>query len=147
MSDIICTSSNAEKIIDSLPKYEKIIFAPDNLLGTYLKGKTGRDLLLWNGSCQVHEIFSEKELILLKICHPSSLVLAHPECNDDILHHAHHIGSTTSIIHFTIESTENEFIIATEPSVIHQIKKHSPEKKFLCLQMMAVHVMNALICD
>jgi quinolinate synthase len=108
MSDIICTSSNAEKIIDSLLQYEKIIFASDKLLGTYLKGKTGRDLLLWNGSCQVHEIFSEKELILLKTRHPSALVLAHPECNDDILHHAHHIGSTTSIIHFTIESTEND---------------------------------------
>ena len=93
------------------------------------------------------KFFSIKELIRLKTCHPSALVLAHPECNDDILHHAHHIGSTTSIIHFTIKSTENEFIIATELGVIHQMKKHSPRKKILYLQMMAVHVMNVLICD
>ena len=103
--------------------------------------------MLWNGSCQVHEIFSEKELIRLKTRHPSALVLAHPECNDDILHHAHHISSTTSIIHFTIELTGNEFIIATEPGMIHQMKKHIPRKKILYLQMMAVHVMNVLICD
>ena len=119
MSDIICTSSNAEKIINSLPHDEKIIFAPDKHLGSYLKKKTGRNLLLWNGSCQVHEIFSEKELIRLKTRYPQAMVLAHPECNENILLHSDHIGSTISIIKFGHESDRKEFIIATEPGVIH----------------------------
>ena len=132
-SDIICTSSNAEKIINSLPKDEKIIFAPDKYLGAYLQKKTGRDLLLWDGSCQVHEIFSEKELIRLKTRHPEALVLAHPECDENILRHSDHIGSTTSIIKFAHDSNLEKFIIATEPGVIHQMEKESPQKTFIPL--------------
>jgi len=133
MSDIICTSSNAERIINSLPSDEKIIFAPDQYLGSYLKQKTGRDLLLWNGSCQVHEIFSEKELVRLQIRHPDARVLAHPECDENILRHSDHIGSTTSIIKFTLRSDAQEFIIVTEPGVIHQMKKESLNKTFIPL--------------
>ena len=133
VSDIICTSSNAEKIINSLPKDEKIIFAPDKYLGAYLQKKTGRDLLLWDGSCQVHEIFSERELIRLKTRHPEALVLAHPECDENILRHSDYIGSTTSIIKFAHDSNLEKFIIATEPGVIHQMEKESPQKTFIPL--------------
>ena len=132
-SDIICTSSNAEKIINSLPDDEKIIFAPDKYLRAYLQKKTGRDLLLWDGSCQVHEIFSERELIRLKTRNPEALVLAHPECDENILRHSDHIGSTTSIIKFGKESKQQQFIIATEPGVIHQMEKESPHKTFIPL--------------
>jgi len=133
MSDIICTSSNAEKIINSLPKDEKIIFAPDKFLGSYLNKQTGRNMLLWNGSCQVHEIFSEKELVKLKVRYPKAQVLAHPECDDNILRHAHHIGSTTSIINYANDCDQNVFIIVTEPGVIHQMQKQSPQKIFIPL--------------
>jgi len=133
VSDIICTSSNAEKIINSLPKDEKIIFAPDKYLGAYLQKKTGRDLLLWDGTCQVHEIFSERELIRLKTRHPEALVLAHPECDENILRHSDYIGSTTSIIKFAHDSNLEKFIIATEPGVIHQMEKESPQKTFIPL--------------
>ena len=133
VSDIICTSSNAEKIINSLPKDEKIIFAPDKYLGAYLQKKTGRDLLLWDGTCQVHEIFSEKELIRLKTRHPKALVLAHPECDENILRHSDYIGSTTSIIKSAHDSNLEKFIIATEPGVIHQMEKESPQKTFIPL--------------
>jgi len=132
-SDIICTSSNAEKIINSIPEDKKIIFAPDKYLGAFLQKKTGRDLLLWDGSCQVHEIFSERELIRLKTRNPDALVLAHPECDENILRHSDHIGSTTSIIKFAYESNLKKFIIATEPGVIHQMEKESPNKTFIPL--------------
>ena len=132
-SDIICTSSNAEKIINSIPEDKKIIFAPDKYLGAFLQKKTGRDLLLWDGSCQVHEIFSERELIRLKTRNPDALVLAHPECDENILRHSDHIGSTTSIIKFASESNLKKFIIATEPGVIHQMEKESPNKTFIPL--------------
>ena len=132
-SDIICTSSNAEKIINTLPEDKKIIFAPDKYLGAFLQKKTGRDLLLWDGSCQVHEIFSERELIRLKTRNPDALVLAHPECDENILRHSDHIGSTTSIIKFASESNLEKFIIATEPGVIHQMEKESPNKTFIPL--------------
>ena len=132
-SDIICTSSNAEKIINSLPEDKKIIFAPDKYLGAFLQKKTGRYLLLWDGSCQVHEIFSERELIRLKTRNPDALVLAHPECDENILRHSDHIGSTTSIIKFAYESNLEKFIIATEPGVIHQMEKESPNKTFIPL--------------
>ena len=133
MSDIICTSSNAEKIINSLPQDEKIIFAPDKFLGGYLNKKTGRNMLLWDGSCQVHEIFSEKELVKLKVRYPNSKVLAHPECDEKILLHADFIGSTTAIINYAKNSKEEEFIIATEPGVIHQMLKQNPKKRFIPL--------------
>ena len=131
MSDIICTSSNAEKIINSLPKDEKIIFAPDRLLGSYLVKKTGKDMLLWNGSCQVHEIFSEKEIIKLKTRNPQAEILAHPECQDNILQHADLIGSTTKIIKYATESLNDTFIIVTEPGVIHQMEKFDPHKNYI----------------
>jgi quinolinate synthase len=133
MSDIICTSSNAEKIIKSLPQDEKIIFAPDKFLGGYLNKKTGRNMLLWDGSCQVHEIFSEKELVKLKVRYPNSKVLAHPECDENILLHADFIGSTTAIINYAKTSKEEEFIIATESGVIHQMQKQNPQKRFIPL--------------
>lgn len=130
MSDIICTSSNAEKIIRSIPVEKPICFAPDKYLGSYLIKKTGRQMLLWNGTCQVHETFSEKELISLQRKHPNALVLAHPECPDNILHYADYIGSTSGIIKFATESTNKEFIIATEEGIIHQLKKKNPDKLF-----------------
>ena len=133
MSDIICTSSNAEKIINSLPEDEKIIFAPDKYLGSYLQKKLNRPLRLWDGACQVHVIFSEQELIKLSVRYPDSKLLAHPECDDNILKHADHIGSTTSIINFAAKSEYNQFIIATEPGVIHQMQKQNPNKEFIPL--------------
>ena len=133
MSDIICTSSNAEKIINSLPEDEKIIFAPDKYLGSYLQKKLNRPLRLWDGACQVHVIFSEQELIKLSVRYPNSKLLAHPECDDNILKHADHIGSTTSIINFAAKSEYNQFIIATEPGVIHQMQKQNPNKEFIPL--------------
>ena len=133
MSDIICTSSNAEKIINSLPKDEKIIFAPDKYLGSYLQKKLNRPLRLWDGACQVHVIFSEQELIKLSVRYPNSKLLAHPECDDNILKHADHIGSTTSIINFAAKSEYDQFIIATEPGVIHQMQKQNPNKEFIPL--------------
>ena len=133
MSDIICTSSNAEKIINSLPEDEKIIFAPDKYLGSYLQKKLNRPLMLWDGACQVHVIFSEQELIKLSVRYPDSKLLAHPECDDNILKHADHIGSTTSIINFAAKREYEQFIIATEPGVIHQMQKQNPNKEFIPL--------------
>ena len=133
MSDIICTSSNAEKIINSIPKSQPILFAPDKLLGEYLIKKTGRDLVLWNGFCQVHAIFSLKELIKLQVRHPNADIIAHPECEQEILQHAHFIGSTTALINYTQKSQKTEFIIITEPGVIHQMKKMNPHKTYIPL--------------
>lgn len=130
MSNIICTSSNAEKILESLPEDEQIIFAPDRYLGEYLAKKTKRKLVLWNGTCQVHEIFSEREIVRLKTRHPKAKVLAHPECHESILRHADVIGSTTTIIKTGTESEYTEFIIVTEPGVIHQMQKIAPEKTY-----------------
>jgi quinolinate synthase len=131
LSDIICTSSNAEKIIRQIPAEEKIIFAPDQNLGRYLMRKTGREMVLWPGSCMVHVIFSEKKIIQLKVRHPKALLLAHPECEESVLGLADHIGSTTSILNFAIESPAQEFIIATEPGIIHAMSKKAPEKTFI----------------
>jgi len=133
LSDIICTSSNAEKIINSLPIDEKILFLPDKYLGSFLNNKTSRHMRLWNGSCQVHEIFSEEALTELIIKYPKAKLLAHPECCESILLYAHHIGSTASIINYTIESNNKVFIIATEPGVIHQMQKENSEKIFIPL--------------
>jgi len=130
MSDIICTSSNAEKIIRSVPETKPICFAPDRYLGSYLIKKTGRNMVLWNGTCQVHETFSEQELISLQRKHPEALVLAHPECPENILHYADYIGSTSGIIKYATESSSKEFIIATEEGIIHQLKRKNPDKIF-----------------
>jgi quinolinate synthase len=130
MSDIICTSSNAEKIINSVPPDKKICFAPDRFLGSFLKKKTGRDMVLWDGSCQVHEIFSELALINLMKQHPAAKILAHPECPENILSYADYIGSTTGIINTAVKWNDEEFIILTEPGVIHQIQKQTKDKVF-----------------
>ncbi|MGQ9819789.1 MAG: quinolinate synthase NadA [Candidatus Kapaibacteriales bacterium] len=130
MSDIICTSSNAEKIISSVPENQPICFAPDKYLGSYLIKKTGRQMVLWNGTCQVHETFSEKELITLQRKHPNALFLAHPECPENILQYADYIGSTSGIIKFASENSNKEFIIGTEEGIIHQLKKRNPDKIF-----------------
>ena len=133
MSDIICTSANAKKVIESVPKDKKIVFAPDRLLGQYMVKETGRDMVLWNGTCQVHEIFSEKALVILKAKHANASVLAHPECDENILIHAHFIGSTSAIIKYVQNSEEQEHIIVTEPGVIHQMQKNNPSKTFIPL--------------
>ncbi len=130
MSDLICTSSNAVKIIESIPIDKKILFAPDKYLGRYLIKETGREMVLWDGSCQVHEFFSELELIKIMNRHPKAEVLAHPECPDNILSYADFIGSTTALINHTKESDAEEFIILTEPGVIHEMLRYSPNKQF-----------------
>ncbi len=131
LSDIICTSSNAEKIIESLPTDQKIIFAPDKNLGAYLKKKTGRDMVLWNGACIVHEIFSLEKITKLKIRHPKAKVIAHPECEEPVLRVADYIGSTTSLLKYTIQDEANEYIVATETGILHQMQKQSPLKTFI----------------
>lgn len=131
LSDIIVTSSNAEVIVNSLPKDQPILFAPDRHLGSYIARKTGRDLTLWPGSCIIHEQFSEKELIKLKVRHPSALVAAHPECPERVLGHADYIGSTKGILDYVIKTPGQEFIIATEPHIIHQMTKAAPDKTFI----------------
>lgn len=131
LTDIVCTSSNAEKIIDSIPKDKKIIFAPDRNLGAYLKKKTGRDMVLWDGACMVHEIFSLEKLLRLKERYPEADVLAHPECEAAILDHADFIGSTTAILNYALQSTKRQFIVVTESGILHQMKKAAPEKEFI----------------
>jgi quinolinate synthase len=131
LSDVIVTSSNAELIVNSLPKDKPILFAPDRHLGAWVARRTGRDLTLWPGSCIIHEQFSEKELIKLKVRHPKALVAAHPECPDAILTHADHVGSTRGILDFVLKSPGDEFIIATEPHIIHQMQKAAPGKTFI----------------
>lgn len=130
MSDIIVTSTNAEAIINQLPPDQKIIFAPDKYLGAYLNKKTGRNMLLWNGTCMVHERFSEQELIKLKTRHPDAHVIAHPECPENLLKHARHIGSTSSLINYSAANPGREFIVLTEPGILHQMKKRSPGSTF-----------------
>lgn len=131
LSDIVCTSSNAVQIVESLPKDQKIIFGPDKNLGAYVAKKTGRDLVLWNGACMVHEIFSQEKITRLKERHPGAKLLAHPECEDVILKMADYIGSTTGILKYATNSPEKEFIVATEPGIIHQMQKENPDKVFI----------------
>ena len=131
LSDIICTSSNAEKIIESLPKDQKIIFAPDKNLGAYLNKKTGRNMVLWNGACMVHEIFSLEKITKLKVRHPNAKVIAHPECEDAVLAVADYIGSTTGLLKYSQQSDAKEFIVVTETGILHQMQKSSPDKTFI----------------
>ncbi len=133
MSDFTCTSSNAVQIIESIPADKEIIFAPDKNLGAYLQRVTGREMVLWNGSCMVHEIFSEKHLIQLKESYPDALVLAHPECEEAVLAHADHIGSTKSILEFARGSDASRFLIGTEARMIHAMQKQAPGKEFIPL--------------
>ncbi len=131
LSDVIVTSTNAVQIVESFPKDQKIIFAPDKNLGAYINKKTGRNMLLWNGSCMVHEIFSLEKLIKLKVKHPDAIILAHPECEADILEQAHFIGSTTAILNYSKKSDAQEFIVLTETGIIHQMQKANPTKTFI----------------
>jgi quinolinate synthase len=131
LTDIICTSSNAEKIVESLPKDQKIIFAPDKNLGSYIKKKTGRDMVLWDGSCMVHVIFSLEKIIKLKNQHPKAKLISHPECEEEILTISDFIGSTTALLNYTVKSDAKEFIVATEAGILHQMQKVSPNKTFI----------------
>jgi quinolinate synthase len=131
LSDLICTSGNAQKMINCLPKDQKIIFAPDKNLGAYINKQTGRDMILWNGACMVHEIFSVEKITKLKERHPNALILAHPECEEFLLNVADFIGSTTQILNYNKNSPCQEFIVATETGIIHQMIKDSPEKIFI----------------
>ena len=132
LSDIICTSSNAQRIIESIPEDQPIIFAPDKNLGAYLNKKTGRNMVLWNGACMVHEIFSLEKIVKLKTRHPNAKVLAHPECEEAILRVADYVGSTTQILQYAVQDkTTQEFIVATETGILHQMQKDAPEKTFI----------------
>ena len=131
LSDIICTSSNAQKIVESLPAHQPIIFAPDKNLGAYINKQTGRNMVLWNGACMVHEIFSLEKITKLKIRHPQAKVIAHPECEEAVLNVADFIGSTTGLLNFTKKDPATAFIVATETGILHQMQKASPDKTFI----------------
>ncbi|MBA4197178.1 MAG: quinolinate synthase [Chitinophaga sp.] len=131
LSDIICTSSNAEKIIESVPAEQPIIFAPDKNLGAYLNKKTGRNMVLWNGACMVHEIFSLEKITKLKIRHPKAKLIAHPECEEAVLNKADYIGSTTQLLKYTQTDTAQEYIVATETGILHQMQQSTPHKTFI----------------
>lgn len=130
LSDIICTSSNAVQIVESLPVNEKIIFAPDRNLGNYVLNKTGRDILIWNGTCHVHEEFSLEAIINLKKEYPDAKIIVHPECEMPIRLVADYIGSTSALLNFTKKDPGNNYIVATEAGIIHQMKKENPQKNY-----------------
>ena len=131
LTDIVCTSSNAEKIVRSLPENQKIIFAPDKNLGKYINKITGRNMVLWDGSCMVHEIFSLKEIIRLKARHPQAKIIAHPECEEEVLAMADFIGSTSALLQFVKNDAANTFIVVTESGILHQMQKEAPEKTLI----------------
>jgi quinolinate synthase len=131
MSDVIVTSSNAVKIVARIPKDRQIIFGPDQHLGRYVAKQTGREMILWPGSCMVHEIFSERKLVMLTVEHPDAEVVAHPECEESVLRHAHYIGSTKGILEHVIKSPKQKFIVVTEPGIIHQMELKAPGKTFI----------------
>ena len=131
LSDIICTSSNARQIVDSLPTEQKIIFAPDKNLGAYINKQTGRQMVLWNGSCMVHEIFSLEKITKLKNRHPNAMFIAHPECEEAVLRLADYIGSTTALLKYTQQSPAQTFIVATEAGILHRMQIEAPGKTFI----------------
>jgi quinolinate synthase len=131
LSDYICTSSNAEKIVRHIPEGTPVLFAPDKNLGRYLEKKIGREMVLWQGSCIVHETFSERKLVALKTRHPNAKIIAHPECEDAVLKMADFIGSTTALLKHAVGSAETEFIVATESGILHQMQKQAPNKTFI----------------
>jgi len=131
MSDIICTSANAVQIVRQIPEDQPIIFAPDRNLGRYVMAQTRRNLVLWQGACIVHETFSEKKIVQLKIAHPEAEAIAHPECEPSVLRHASYIGSTTALLKYCNQSSASTFIVATEPGIIHQMQKQAPYKRFI----------------
>ena len=128
LSDVIVTSSNAVHIVNSFPTDQKIIFAPDKNLGAYINRITGRNMLLWDGACMVHEIFSRKKIMALKEQHPQAELIAHPECEQAVLELASYIGSTTNLLNYVAQSSKTEFIVATEPGILHQMQKAAPGK-------------------
>ncbi len=130
LSDIIVTSTNAKSIVEQIPEDQKIIFAPDKYLGGYLSKTLGREMLFWDGSCVVHERFSEEELVKLKTRQPNAQIIAHPECPENLLNYAHHVGSTSSLLKYTQDHPNSEFIVLTEPGIIHQMKQRSPGSSF-----------------
>jgi len=131
LSDIVCTSSNAVQIVESLPKDQKIIFGPDKNLGDYVKKKTGRDIVLWNGACMVHEIFSQEKIDRLRLQFPDAKFIAHPECEEHILRQADYIESTTGLLNYTMKDPASTYIVATESGIIHQMQKANPQKTFI----------------
>jgi quinolinate synthase len=131
LSDVICTSSNAQKIVSRVPPERQILFAPDQHLGRYVMKQTGREMILWPGSCMVHEIFSEKKLVQLMVEHLEAEVVAHPECEQSVLQHAHYIGSTKGILDHVLRSPKQKFIVVTEAGIIHQMQKQAPHKQFI----------------
>ena len=131
LSDIICTSSNAVHIVESVPPEQPIIFAPDKNLGAFLNKKTGRNMLLWDGACMVHEIFSREKIVRLKHRHPEAKMIAHPECEEAVLAEADFIGSTTQLLKYSQTDSSSSFIVATEAGILHQMQKASPEKTFI----------------
>jgi len=131
LSDIICTSSNAIHVVNSIPADKPIIFAPDKNLGRYVIQKTGRDMVLWDGACMVHEIFSREKLLRLKVNHPEALIIAHPECETPVLELADFIGSTTELLNYAKSNSAQSFIVATESGILHQMIKNSPNKTFI----------------
>lgn len=130
-SDVICTSSNAVKIVNRIPKDKPIIFAPDRNLGAYVARQTGREMLLWQGTCIVHETFSEKKIIQLRVEHPDAELIAHPECEPTLLERAEFIGSTSALLNHVIESPKKKFIVATEEGILHQMRKKAPGKELI----------------
>ena len=131
VTDVVVTSSNARQIVESLPKEEKIIFGPDQNLGNYINSITGRNMLLWNGACHIHEKFSVEKIIELKKLHPEAKVLAHPECKGAVLKLADVVGSTAALLKYAVNSEEKEFIVATESGILHEMKKSCPNKNFI----------------
>jgi quinolinate synthase len=131
LSDVICTSSNAKYIVESFPKEQPLIFAPDRNLGAYISKTTGRDMVLWNGACMVHEIFSLEKITKLKVRHPEAKLIAHPECEEPVLRLADYIGSTTGLLKYTQTDDTQSYIVATETGILHQMMKASPHKTFI----------------
>lgn len=131
LTDIVCTSTNAEHVVNSVPKDKEIIFAPDKNLGAYLIKKTGRDMILWNGACMVHEIFAMEKIVKLMERHPEAQFIAHPECEAPLLEIADYIGSTSGLLRYTQEADCDTFIVGTESGIIHQMQKKSPNKTFI----------------
>ncbi len=131
MSDIICTSSNAVKIVSQIPPDRPILFAPDRNLARYVMQQTGRDLVVWQGACVVHENFSERRLVELGVRHPEAEIIAHPECEEAVLRHAHFIGSTSALLRHVQASDREAFIVVTEPGILHQMQKVVPHKQLI----------------
>lgn len=131
MSDVICTSGNAVRLVESFPRDQKIIFAPDKNLGGYINRVTGRDMVLWDGTCEVHDVLSTEAVIKLKIENPDAKLIAHPECKAPVLELADYVGSTTAMLNFTMKDDAQRYIVATETGILHQMQKNSPHKEFI----------------